>query len=122
MKSIARKFIRMKLDHMKMKNMIKVTPSDSVSTAAIQSESSRQEIIRFLSWAYNIDVSIALQAYRLVSGLMHRRLVNKISEVLTVNFDDNMVLGSQRFFPSDLNGEGAVFGRELLYGKLNRRR
>ena len=33
-----------------------------------------------------------------------------------------MVLGSQRFFPSNLDGEGAVFGRELLYGKFNRRR
>jgi len=110
MKCVARKFVRMNLDNIKVAHINQTKRSP------------RREILSFLRWAIEIDSTTGLQAYRLLSGFMHRRLVNKISEALTVTIDDSMVLGSQRFFPSDLKGEGAVFDRELLYGKFNRRR
>jgi hypothetical protein len=113
MECISRKYLHARIDSLK-------NPASPVtSPGAIQS---REQVVRILRWALNIDFTIGLECYRLLSGLMHRRLVSKISEALTVSIDDSMVLGSQRFFPSDLVGEGAVFGRELMYGKFNRKR
>ena len=105
MKCIAKKFLKM-----------------NKKNATSKAKPSEEQLIDFIYWGMSINKNTGLQVYRLLSGLMHRRLVNRISESLTVNFDDSMALGSQRYFPTDLIGEGAVFGRELLYGKLNRRR
>jgi hypothetical protein len=93
-----------------------------LADAASQNAINREQITTFLRWALKLDYTVGIEAYRLLSGFMHRRLVGKISDALTVSIDDSMVIGSQRFFPSDLDGEGAVFGRELMYGKLCRKR
>jgi hypothetical protein len=123
MKCIVRKYLRMKLENRFIEKSRSTSPSvDDTVSSNVQPATARSQIVSFLQWALNIDSHIALESYRLLSGLMHRRLVNKISESLTVTIDDSMVLGSQRFFPSDLAGEGAVFGKELMYGKFNRKR
>lgn len=113
MESIARRYLHSRIDNLK-------KPSSSLSSPG--NVQSREQVAKLLQWALSIDFTIGLECYRLLSGLMHRRLISKISEALTVSIDDMMVLGSQRFFPSDLVGEGAVFGRELMYGKFNRKR
>ena len=120
MKCIVRKFLSLRIEKMKCRECVDIGTERVGETQSVCSP--HQEMLAFLKWAIDIDIDIGLQAYRLLSALMHRRLVKRFSEALTVQVDESMVLGSQRFFPSNLDGEGAVFGRELLYGKFNRRR
>ena len=119
MESITRKYLNYRIKNFKMPASSDSFDSSMSSPDTVQS---RQHVGKFIRWALNIDFIVGLESYRLLSGLMHRRLVSKISEALTVSIDDSLVLGSQRSFPSDLVGEGAVFGRELMYGKFNRKR
>ena len=97
MECILRKFLSLRIEKMRCidngdapdapKSMEKVDQGVSSGVQGRQGElSARQEMVAFLKWAMDIDIDVGLQAYRLLSALMHRRLVKTFSEALTVSF------------------------------------